>query len=145
VLQVPAPSPDEALGTGPATREASTQSEAVRWVWEGATDRAPGLFVISMQGLAAVAASRGISLSGEMISRLPESFAASLRGANAHSMVIARKGSEGLEHLQAIATTRIDVSIQQGRIFVHGLIPWTPNFVLVEGSESRPYDLLRIV
>lgn len=145
VLTVPPPTPEEAAGVRPAPGREPTQGEGVRWVWEGASDRSPGLFVVSMQGLTAIAAARGTPITLEAGLRLPEMFTATIRGANVHSILIAQRGSEWVQHLHSIATTRIEVRIQQGRIFLHGLVPWTPSFVLAEGGETKPYDLLRIV
>jgi hypothetical protein len=59
-------------------------------------------------------------------------------------VVVGREGSTSLAPRRVIATIRLHLGIRQGRIFAHGVVPWTPSFVVTEGSGSTPYDLLRI-
>lgn len=128
-----------------APPEDPTESEAGRFVREHASEQSPGLLVVSIQGLLSLAASMGVDISAAAAGALPAAFQAMTRGAAVHSIVVARRGNDLAEQLRSIATVRIEVSIRQGRVFLRGLAPWTPNFVLIEGSATKPYDLLKVV
>jgi len=119
--------------------------DSVRFVREGATEESPGLMVVSIAGVLSASAAAGNPYVGESIQQIPLILMSAVRGASVHSIVIAREGSPLLGPLRVNATTRIGVEFHQGRVFVHGTAPWTPNFVLTEGTESHPYDLLRVV
>jgi hypothetical protein len=93
----------------------------------------------------AVTAGRGIPLTKEFGLRLPEVFQTAIRGLPLHSIVLARQENELVGALRVIATIRLQGSVRQGQIFLHGVAPWTPTYVLSEGSESTPYDLRRVV
>jgi KaiC/GvpD/RAD55 family RecA-like ATPase len=120
-------------------------SGVLRFVSEGATPRTPGLIFVSLQGLMAVAAGRGIPLTKEFGLRLPEIFQTAIRGMPIHSVVLARHENELVGSLRVIASIRLQGSIRQGQIFLHGVAPWTPTYVLSEGSQHTPYDLRRVV
>jgi len=122
-----------------------TGSDALRFLHDGASDRSPSLLVVSLQGLGAVARSTGIPMDQLASAQLPESLVGAVRGHPMHAVVIGRDDSGLLDPLRAIATIRLTLTIRQGRIFLHGVAPWTPNFVLADGSEGRPYELLRVV
>jgi hypothetical protein len=47
--------------------------------------------------------------------------------------------------MRASAAARLELTVRQGRIFIHGISPWTPNYVLTDGTERTPYTLLRVV
>jgi len=117
----------------------------MRFLMEGATERSPGLMVISLPGLIGVAQSMNVPLTNEVLSRIPEAFHTATKAGPFHMILIGRKGTALLDPIRAVATTRLVMSIHQGRIFVHGVAPWTPKFVLTEGAKDRPYLLLRVV
>jgi hypothetical protein len=132
----------------PGTNEPSQDpidADALAFVQEGATPQTPGLIFVSLQGLMAVAAVRGIPLTREFGLRLPEVFQTAIRGTAIHALVLARQENELVGSLRVIATIRLRGSIRQGQIFLHGVSPWTPTYVLAKGSENFPYELRRVV
>jgi hypothetical protein len=137
-----------ASATGPlegsSPHDPSTR-ETVRFVREGATSESPGLMVVSISGALAAAAAAGNPYRGDEFDQLAVVLATSVRGAALHQVTVARSTSPLLGSLRVNATARLAVELHQGRVFVHGIAPWTPNFVLTEGSDPAPYDLLRIV
>jgi len=117
----------------------------MRFLLEGATPRTPGLMVVSLPGLMGIAQGLGVPLTPEILARLPELFHSATRIGPFHTVLVGRRSSPHLESLRAIATIRLVVSVQQGRVFVHGATPWTPKFVLTEWGRDKPYQLLRVV
>jgi hypothetical protein len=117
----------------------------MKFLLEGATERSPALIAISLQGMSGLAQSIGIPMTSEVLARIPGMFHAITKVGPTHMILVGRKGSDALDPIRAIASTRLVMSIHQGRIFVHGVAPWTPKFVLTEGSRERPYQLLRVV
>ncbi len=120
-------------------------AESLRFIREGASQDSPGLLVVSLEGLSAIAASMGVPLSPEVTSRLPQAFINTMRGHAIHAMVVSRPDGPGLGLLRAVASVRIHVEVKQGRVFLHGIVPWTSTFVLTEGANDHPYTLLRVV
>ncbi len=138
VLPLARPEP----GTPPGGPE---ESEAIRFLMEGTSDRSPGLMVISLSGLVGILQAMNLPLTPEMLARIPDAFHSATQAGPFHMILVGRKGSPQLESIRAIATIRLVMSIHQGRIFVHGVAPWTPKFVLTEGGAERPYHLMRVV
>ncbi len=120
-------------------------SAAIHFLRDGASERTPSLLVVSLQGLAAVARANGLPVNDAMSAQLPEAFVGTIRGTAVHSIILGPRDSPILEPLRSIASVRIVISVRQGRIFLHGIAPWTPNLVLAEGGEDSPYHLLRVV
>jgi hypothetical protein len=121
------------------------ESEALRFVIEGASERSPGLILISLTGLMGVSRRMNLPLASEILTRLSDTFNAATKAGPVHMILVGRKGFPLLDEIRAIATKRLVLAVKQGRIFVHGVTPWTPKFVLAEGSNERPYHLLRVV
>jgi KaiC/GvpD/RAD55 family RecA-like ATPase len=136
---LPIPKPDSAH---PQDLE---DSEGLRFLRDHASQATPALIVVSLEGLSALATSLGVPLTREVAARLPQVFINTMRGRAIHSVVVARPGDAGLELLRSVASVRVEVEVRQGRMFVHGLVPWTPTFVLTQGAEEHPYSLLRVV
>jgi hypothetical protein len=111
----------------------------------GATAESPGLFVVFLQGFAAIATSMGIPMTPEVVQRLPGQIPTSVRGSPIHAIAIGASGSPWVDPLRPTAALRLHVRQVQGRIFLHGSDPWTPTFVLTEGDDTAPYGLLRVV
>ncbi len=120
-------------------------SEPVQFLREGASAAHPGLLVVSVQGLESVANGLGVALTPDTVARLPDALLNVIHGQPVHAIAVCRTSSQFLSPLRAVATLRIEMNIRQGRIFVHGVSPWTPNHVLAEGTESVAYSLIRIV
>jgi KaiC/GvpD/RAD55 family RecA-like ATPase len=124
---------------------APLSSPAIRFLREGITPEAPGMYVASAQGLEAVAMAIGAPVSPEAALRLPGVLLAGFRDAPVHGIVICRRTSPLLAPMRASAAARLELTVRQGRIFIHGISPWTPNYVLTDGTERTPYTLLRVV
>jgi KaiC/GvpD/RAD55 family RecA-like ATPase len=138
VLPIPRPEPG-------ASPQDAQDSEAMRFLMEGATEQSPGLIVISLQGLVGVSQAMGLPIAPEMLARIPDSFQTATKAGPFHTILVGRKGSPILDIVRAVTSMRLVMNIQQGRVFVHGAAPWTPKFVLTEGNRERPYQLLRVV
>jgi KaiC/GvpD/RAD55 family RecA-like ATPase len=128
-----------------APQQNPEDSEAMRFLMEGATERSPGLIVVSLPGLIGIAQAMNLPLAPEVLTRFPDAFQTATKAGPFHMILVGRKGSSLLDPLRAVASMRLVMNIQQGRIFVHGAAPWTPKFVLAEGQAGRPYQLLRVV
>jgi KaiC/GvpD/RAD55 family RecA-like ATPase len=111
----------------------------------GATPESPGLFVVFLQGLLAIATSMGLAITSEVAQRLPGQIQAAVRGSPIHAIAIGSSQSPLLDPLRPTATLRLHIRQRQGRVFLHASDPWTPSFVLTEGHAGAPYGLLRIV
>ena len=105
---------------------------------------AANLGIVTLDGLAAAALSFGRSYSAEM---LPGLLKQDVNGAPAHLMVSARSDDPLLAPLRAIGSPYLRILERQGRVFVLGVRPWTPAYVLLPASrpeDGRPYDLIRM-
>jgi KaiC/GvpD/RAD55 family RecA-like ATPase len=120
-------------------------SAPVDFVREGSSPDQPGLIVVSIQGLTYLTGSRTSGLTPEAAGRVPFGIIGAAREAPIHAIVLVRTKSALLDPLMAAANTRVHIRMRQGRVFVHGSDPWTPSFVLTEGTPASPYGLLRVV
>jgi len=111
----------------------------------GASPESPGLFIVFLQGLVAIATSLGLSITADLAQRLPGQIQSAVRGAPVHAIAIGSAPSPLLDPLRSTAALRLHVRQVQGRIFLHASDPWTPSFVLTEGGDTAPYGLLRVV
>ncbi len=111
----------------------------------GSTGESPGLFVVFLQGLVAVATSMGVAITPEVAQRLPGQIQAAVRGSPIHAIAIGAPESPLLDPLRGTSALRLHVRQRQGRVFLHATDPWTPAFVLTEGHDNSPYGLLRVV
>ena len=111
----------------------------------GSTAESPGLFIVFLQGLAAIATSMGMAITPEVAQRLPGQIQSAVRGSPIHAIAIGPAGSPLVDPLRSTAALRLHIRQVQGRVFLHASDPWTPSFVLTEGGDGSPYGLLRIV
>jgi GvpD gas vesicle protein len=111
----------------------------------GSTPDSPGLFVVFLQGLVAIATSMGMAITPEVAQRLPGQIQAAVRGSPIHAVAVGSSASPLLDPLRATAALRLHIRQVQGRVFLHASDPWTPSFVLSEGGDAAPYGLLRVV
>ncbi len=135
-LTGPTPSPG---GTDP------TDHAALRFIREGASEKTPGLIAVSLQGLMSVAAAAGTPITASQAALLPQALQTAVRDAAIHTIIVAREESEIVQPLQVVSDIRLRGNIRMGRAFLYGIVPWTPSFLLVEGSETSPYELRRVV
>ncbi len=133
---------------GPAEATPAPPSDDIgldQFLRSGSTPDAPGLFVVSLQGLVSIATSLGVAMSPDMMVRLPAQIQQAVRGAPIHAIAVGPPSSPLLEPMRSSAALRLHLRQVQGRLFIHGSDPWTPKFVLTEGTDSAPYGLLRVV
>lgn len=116
-----------------------------QFLQSGSTPDSPGLFVVFLQGLVAIATSIGVAITPEVAQRLPAQIQAAVRGSPIHAIAIGSSQSPLLDPLRPTAALRLHIRQGQGRIFLHASDPWTPSFVLTEGHDQAPYGLLRVV
>lgn len=151
----PAVFPAVRLAPYPAADE-TAEAEAIRFLRESAAQRlsflydgvdpnTPSVIVTSLQGMGGVARAIGLRNPAAISETLPDVITDLVRGRPAHAVLVGRKGSVDLDPYRMIASVRISLSIRQGRIFLHGVYPWTEDLVLVDGDEETPYHLIRVV
>lgn len=129
-------------GAPPAPPE---ESPPLKFLRSGGTPGAPGLLVLHVAGLYSIASSLHIPITPEVVGSLPASFRETITGQSLHGMVFGRSGNPMFESLRPVAALHLGIRTRQGRILVHGIVPWTTSFLLVEGRDPSPYNLLRIV
>ncbi|MGI0155798.1 MAG: RAD55 family ATPase [Thermoplasmata archaeon] len=129
-------------GVAPAASDDIGMDQFLR---SGSTPESPGLFVVFLQGLVAIATSMGMAITPEVAQRLPGQIQAAVRGSPIHAIAIGASLSPLLDPLRSTAALRLHVRQVQGRVFLHASDPWTPSFVLTEGNDAAPYGLLRVV
>lgn len=118
--------------------------ETTRFLRTAGPEGAPNLAIVSLDGLAAAAASFGREYQPEV---LPALFKQDVMGASAHMMVLARSNDPLLPPLRAIGNPYVRVLERQGRVFLFGVRPWTPAHVLLPPTSSKdpwPYELIRM-
>jgi KaiC/GvpD/RAD55 family RecA-like ATPase len=127
----------------PASPEADpTDSELSRWLRGG---HAPGLGVIYASGLESLMREMKTPLTEEMAAGLPGSIQTSMGAGNVHLVAVVKPDSLLFRPLRGLAAIHLRLHGRQGRVFVYGLKPWTPGYVLTESANGGPYDLLRVV
>jgi KaiC/GvpD/RAD55 family RecA-like ATPase len=132
----------------PSTTGALPPSDDIgmdQFLRSGSTAETPGLFVVFLQGLVAIATSMGVAITAEVAQRLPGQIQAAVRGSPIHAIAVGAPESPLLDPLRATSALRLHVHQGQGRVFLYATDPWTPAFVLTEGHERAPYGLLRVV
>ena len=120
----------------------SRTPEALRFLKEGAATGAPNLTIVWVSGLNALGAVTGTPYRAETLPALALEYAS---GTNAHEIFIGVSGDPLVESVRSMATTRIRFRARSGRVFLYGIQPMTPPFVLVQGDGKRTYQLLRVV
>jgi hypothetical protein len=96
-------------------------------------------------GFLSMAAALGSPMGADSVENFPAMVQSGLGSAPMHLVVLGRAGMPLFESLRSIAAIQIHLRGRQGRVFVYGSKPWTSGLVLTEGTDSVPYDLLRIV
>jgi KaiC/GvpD/RAD55 family RecA-like ATPase len=135
---IPGPS---AQGDGGVAEETSV----ARFLGSASTSGAPVLSVSYVGGFLSMASALGNPLTPEVIDNFPATVQAGLGSAPMHLAVVGRAGVPLFESLRSLAAIQIHLRGRQGRVFVYGSKPWTSGLVLTEGTDTLPYDLLRIV
>lgn len=136
---------DQVLVSGPTSEAPAMETrmpEAARFLHEGKGAGLPSLTVTWINGLRAGSA-------GGPEAYAPATFPALVQKAlgapMTHSILIGSPTDPYLQSLQEIATTRISIKTQSGRIFLYGVQPLTPPLVLAQSEFAGPYQLIRVV
>jgi KaiC/GvpD/RAD55 family RecA-like ATPase len=137
--------PPEALLPDPNAPQSSPDSEVRRFLAAAATSGAPVATVIFAGGFATLATSLRIPLTPDQIENFPALAQSMLGSTQSHLALAGRTGAPLVESMRSLAALHVHLRVRQGRIFVYGSKPWTSGLVLTDGSDSSPYDLLRIV
>jgi KaiC/GvpD/RAD55 family RecA-like ATPase len=121
------------------------ETEVRRFLAGGGANAGPVLSAIYVSGFSSLAAALRTPLTADQIDSFPAMVQSALGGAPMHVVVLGRTGVPLFESLRSIAAIHLHLRVRQGRVFAYGSKPWTSGLVLTEGTETAPYDLLRIV
>jgi hypothetical protein len=121
------------------------ENELSRFLRGAGGDTFPSLAVLYLNGLQALIASLKVPVSPELMEAFPATIQGALGSSPRHFVAVGRADTPFFEPFRSIAAVHIHVRIRQGRAFLYGSKPWTPGFVLTEGSDGGPFELLRIV
>jgi hypothetical protein len=106
---------------------------------------APNAIVLFIDGLVAVAREIG---SGYTPGALAAVLQREVAGYPLHIMVWSSEGEPLIRPLEAIAGLHLRLRAKQGHFFLHGIRPWTPNFIIQpaeeDGPEAAPFALVQI-
>jgi KaiC/GvpD/RAD55 family RecA-like ATPase len=125
--------------------EPGKETSVAQFLASSTSNGAPVLSVSYIGGFLSMASALGNPLTPEVIDNFPAMVQAGLGSAPMHLVVVGRAGVPLFESLRSLAAIQIHLRGRQGRVFVYGSKHWTPGLVLTEGTETVPYDLLRIV
>jgi KaiC/GvpD/RAD55 family RecA-like ATPase len=137
--------PPEALLPDPQAARAAPDSEVRRFLNSAATSGGPVFTVVFVGGFTSLATTLHIPLTPDQIENFPALAQSMLGSTQSHLALAGRTGAPLVESMRSLAALHVHLRVRQGRIFVYGSKPWTSGLVLTEGSDSTPYDLLRIV
>lgn len=121
------------------------ESPLNQFLTSGGPGGTPVLGLAYAGGFASIGSSLGSPVTADMIESFPAMVQTGLASAPMHFAVVGRSGMPLFDSLRSIAAIHINLRGRQGRVFVYGSKPWTTGLVLTEGTDSQPYDLLRIV
>ena len=124
---------------------ASQDSMVTRFLGSGGATGAPVLAACYVGGFLSMASALGTPMGPDSVENFPAMVQSGLGSAPMHLIVLGRADMPLFESLRSIAAIQIHLRGRQGRVFVYGSKPWTSGLVLTEGTDSVPYDLLRIV
>lgn len=125
-------------GTAPPETE-------VRKFLTGGVSGSPVLAATYVSGFTSLAATLRIPMTPDQVDTFPAMVQSSLGSTPMHSIMMGRTGVPLFESVRSLAAIHLHLRVRQGRVFVYGSKPWTSGFVLAEGTDSSPYELLRIV
>ena len=118
--------------------------ETSRLLRASSSNGAANLAVVMLEGLESAGVAYGRPYA-------PETVAGLLRqdviGAPAHIVVISRSDDPLIPGLRGVANPYLRILERQGRVFIVGVRPWTPAFVLIpraDALEGPLYELLRM-
>jgi KaiC/GvpD/RAD55 family RecA-like ATPase len=121
------------------------ETDLRRFLSTGGVSGAPVLAATYVSGFVSLAGALRMPLTADQVETFPAMVQSSLGSAPMHSVLAGRTGAPLFEAVRSLAAIHIHLRVRQGRVFVYGSKPWTSGFVLAEGTDTVPYDLLRIV
>ncbi|HTP54903.1 MAG TPA: gas vesicle protein GvpD P-loop domain-containing protein [Thermoplasmata archaeon] len=136
---------EKVMVSGPAAGGPSMTTrmpEASKFLREGAASGIPNLGVVWLNGLRAGSPDGAPVYSPET---LPAVIQKTLSNSTTHIVMIGAPTDPLLGSLQEIASKRLSMRVQSGRVFVLGVQPVTPALVLAQSDNGNPYHLIRIV
>ena len=120
-------------------------TEVRRFLASGGVAGSPVLAATFVSGFISLGAAMKAPITPDQVDSFPALVQSALGSAPMHLIVLGRTGMPLFESLRSLAAIHIHLRVRQGRVFVYGSKPWTSGLVLAEGSETVPYDLLRVV
>lgn len=108
---------------------------------EGATPDQPSLGVINLASFRVLSDLMGNRLTPDT---LPGLIQAELQGKPTHFVLYGQRGDPLLESMSGLASVHLEFRNRHGRVFLRGLLPHTPNYVM-EARGTRPYSLVPVV
>jgi KaiC/GvpD/RAD55 family RecA-like ATPase len=136
------PSVSPAKGGTPG---APVDSEVRRFIASAGTAGAPVVVVVFTSGFGMLASALRTPLTTDQLDSFPALAQVMLGTTPSHLAIAGRTGAPLVESVRSLAALHVHLRVRQGRVFVYGSKPWTSGLVLTEGTETSPYDLLRIV
>lgn len=123
----------------------SGETEVTRFLASAGSAGAPVLAAAHIRGLVALATALRTPITPELIDSFPAAVQTALGGTQLHFVAVGNAGEPLFETLRPLAAIHIHLRVRQGRVFAYGSKPWTSGLVIADGSDTAPYDLLRIV
>jgi KaiC/GvpD/RAD55 family RecA-like ATPase len=119
--------------------------ETTDWLMSADSGGFPGLVLLHESGLESLASVAGVTITPDSAATFVGGIQSTLAGGNLHVVMVGTPSSTLLRSVRAVAALRVRIHNRHGRVFLYGLKPWTPGFVLADAGNDAPYDLLRIV
>ena len=116
--------------------------DALRFLSEKQDPTHPNLSVVWTSALQALDAREPGAYTPENLPAIAQMY---LRHAVMHMVIIGNPDDAFMDAVRPMAETRIAVSARNGRVFLHGIDPPTPNLLLSTGDSGSPFRLLRVV
>jgi KaiC/GvpD/RAD55 family RecA-like ATPase len=124
-------------------QERSLFKETVEFVEAAPRDPSTSNFALLWQtGLRLLVESSGIQYGAETAPRIVQSY---LNHSPVHVTILGQSGDSVFDSLSEMSAMHVRVRDRLGRIFLNGVRPRTPSYVLRESDDEAPYRLLRVV
>ena len=116
--------------------------EAAKFLREGASVEHPNLGVLSIGGMKSINALVPGTYTEDTMPGLALTY---IHQSPLHAIMIGQVGEPLTKSVYAMAETRLRMQFRDGRVFLHGVNPWTPWIVLTQGDGRAPYHFLEVV
>jgi KaiC/GvpD/RAD55 family RecA-like ATPase len=121
------------------------ENDVEKFLRNGGTPGVPALAILHVAGLESMVSAMKLPVTPQMMAAFPSSIQENMAGQAIHGVIVGRTGSPMFEVLRPVAGLHLRVRSRQGRILLHGILPWTAPFLLTDGTDDAPYGLLRVV